>query len=75
MFIPLFYHHFITEKIMLPNQPSQSSPLQKPRVYTPPAIIYQGQISSRAGSPSGPIAPTDERDTDPIDLFEDKDGA
>lgn len=51
---------------------TQTQPL-KP--YTPPAIIYEGQISSRAGSPVGPIAPTDGQDVDPIDLFNNEDGA
>jgi len=41
------------------------------RVYQSPAVIYEGTISTRAGSPIGPIAPSDERGVDPVDLFGD----
>lgn len=41
------------------------------RRYVAPAIIYQGQISSRAGSPTDPIVPGEDHDVDPIDLFDD----
>lgn len=39
--------------------------------YVAPAIIYQGQISSRAGSPTDPIVPGGDHTVDPIDLFDD----
>lgn len=39
--------------------------------YVAPTIVYQGQISSRAGSPTDPIVPGEERDVDPVDLFDD----
>ena len=42
------------------------------QVYQSPKIIYEGTISTRAGSPSGPIAPSDDRVIDPVDLFDDK---
>ena len=57
---------------MTDTQNDRSTP-QKP--YNPPAIIYEGQISTRAGSPVGPIAPSDSQDVDPIDLFNNQDGA
>ena len=41
------------------------------RVYQPPAVIYEGTISTRAGSPIGPISPSDDRVVDPVDLFGD----
>ncbi|MBP7998282.1 MAG: hypothetical protein KA314_03350 [Chloroflexi bacterium] len=51
--------------------PTKSSTSQK--LYTPPTIIYEGQISTRAGSPAGPIAPTERQEVDPIDLFDNED--
>jgi len=56
---------------MLPIQTNQINNEMPSQVYTPPAIIYQGQISTRAGSPIGPIAPSDDGTVDPIDLFGD----
>ena len=49
----------------------QSKQGQTLREYQTPAIIYEGVISTRAGSPVGPIAPSDREGTDPIDLFSD----
>lgn len=51
------------------EQPQQGQSL---REYQTPAIIYEGVISTRAGSPVGPIAPTDLESPDPIDLFNDQ---
>jgi len=51
------------------GQPQQDQSL---REYQTPAIIYEGVISTRAGSPVGPIAPTDLESPDPIDLFGDQ---
>lgn len=51
------------------EQPKQGQTL---REYQTPAIIYEGVISTRAGSPVGPIAPTDLENPDPIDLFSDQ---
>ncbi len=51
------------------EQPKQGQAL---REYQTPAIIYEGVISTRAGSPVGPIAPTDLENPDPIDLFSDQ---
>ncbi len=52
------------------NNPTK--PLQP---YISPAILYEGQIGTRAGSPVGPIAPTESDKVDPIDLFSNQDGA
>lgn len=50
--------------------------LPKPlQPYTAPAIIYEGQISTRAGLPVGSIAPIDGGKVDPIDLFSNQNGA
>lgn len=43
-----------------------------PRVYQSPKIIYEGTISTRAGSPTDPIVPSDDRVVDPVDLFSDE---
>ncbi|MBK9052465.1 MAG: hypothetical protein IPL78_16610 [Chloroflexi bacterium] len=45
--------------------------VQPLRVYQSPAVIYEGTISTRAGSPIGPISPSDDRAIDPVDLFGD----
>ena len=56
-----------------------SEPLNNPtkplQPYISPAILYEGQIGTRAGSPVGPIAPTESDKVDPIDLFSNQDGA
>ena len=54
---------------------THNNPTKPLQPYSAPTIIYEGQISTRAGSPVGPIAPTDRGDVDPIDLFSDQDGA
>ncbi len=54
---------------MLSNQTNHPQVETTTSRYVPPAVIYQGQISTRAGSPIGPIAPSDDRDVDPVDLF------
>lgn len=42
---------------------------EEKRPYTPPAVIYATQITTRAGSPLGPA---DDKDpVDPADLFGD----
>jgi hypothetical protein len=52
------------------SQPDQDAKQEKKRLpYEPPAIIYEGIISTRAGS-SYPSAPSDSGDgVDPADLF------
>lgn len=42
--------------------------------YQPPAIIYEGTISTRAGSPIGPRPGGDDQAIDPVDLFGDDEG-
>lgn len=54
---------------------SHNNPTKPLQPYTAPAIIHEGQISTRAGSPVGPIAPTESDKVDPIDLFSNQDGA
>lgn len=57
------------ERIMKTLQQGQEQPAQQDnqhRVYSAPAIIYEGKISTRAGSP----IPNDVPDgVDPADLF------
>ena len=47
------------------NQPEQDKQVEKR--YEAPAVIYEGAISTRAGSPLG--NPTGSDDIDPADLF------
>ncbi|MCL4867650.1 MAG: hypothetical protein KJ063_01665 [Anaerolineae bacterium] len=47
---------------------------QKVANYQPPAIIYEGTISTRAGSPIGPRPGGDDQAIDPVDLFGDDEG-
>ena len=43
---------------------------QKSKPYETPAIIYEGTITTRAGSGGeGPIAPPDDNKVNPEDLF------
>ncbi|MBP7999935.1 MAG: hypothetical protein KA314_03720 [Chloroflexi bacterium] len=59
---------------MNPQSSSTNMKLERTRnFYESPAIIYEGTISTRAGSPIGPISPSDERSSAPtdVDLFDD----
>ena len=47
----------------------QISPDKKEEPYTPPAIIYDGVISTRAGSPLGGGDGNGADGVDPADLF------
>ena len=49
--------------------PLEQEKQEEKRPYGPPAIIYSGQISTRAGSPIG--SPSDSEGIDPADLFGD----
>jgi hypothetical protein len=42
---------------------------QEKKPYEPPAIIYKGIISTRAGSPAVLVGDGEENGVDPADLF------
>jgi hypothetical protein len=56
----------MNDKIDAGKEPTQEPTAVAPP-YTPPAITYSGQITTRAGSPLS--ADSDSRGIDPSDLF------
>lgn len=57
-----------------PDEPHRVQKVAKVASYQPPAIIYEGTISTRAGSPIGPRPGGDDQAIDPVDLFGDDEG-
>ena len=51
------------EQLSQKNKPSQRLP------YQVPVVIYQGTITTRAGSPVGITSDPDKSGVDPADLF------
>jgi hypothetical protein len=52
------------------DQPESSNPSKVRAPYEAPAIIYEGLITTRAGTELPPNIPT-EFITDPVDIFDD----
>lgn len=47
----------------------ENEKIEEKRPYAPPAIIYNGRISTRAGSPLGGSSDPEAGAADPADLF------